>query len=115
MPFTGACEINQHGKAKVYAAAVDGPPEWVKVPTGFGGGTHVDFKPQLGVRIRLLKNHNTPPRKCLVAGKIPAHTWEGVYWMPKGRGKLLGIDVDWSAAGPKPTGKGWGKGLEEVY
>lgn len=118
MPYTGALTVRQHGKDKMYAAALAGdPPEWVKVPHGYSDGTHVDFKPQLGVRVAVLKNHNTPPRKMLerTGGRIPAESWRTVYWVPRGSGGIEGVEVDWAVAGPKPEGKGWGKGLEEVY
>lgn len=115
MPFTGTLTVRHHGKDKVYAAALDGTPEWVKVPHGYSDGTHVNFKPQLGVRVAVLKNHNTLPKKMRVGGRIPAKSWMTVYWVPRGRGGLEGMEVDWASAGPKPEGKGWGKGLEEVY
>lgn len=116
MPLTGTYTRIICGKLKVYSARLEDPKaRWVAVPHGFSDGTHVEFKPKLVVEIAYLRNFNTPPMKFRRNGKIPAQSWIQHLLIPAVTAKNLGFDVDLESAGPRPSGKGWWKGLEEVY
>jgi hypothetical protein len=106
MPFTGRLQI----RGKVYAAkAVTGKAMWIAVPYGYSDGTHVEFKPQLLVEVQYLKNFNTPPKHW----KKTPKTWVHTAWVSPAT--CFEMDIDQAGAGPKPSGKGWKKGLEEAY
>lgn len=116
MPFTGLYTRIIHRDLKIYSARLEDPKaRWVAVPHGFSDGAHVDFKPKLVVEIAYLKNFNTPPMKFRRNGKILARSWVQHVLIPAETAKNLGFDVDLESAGPKPGGKGWKKGLEEVF
>lgn len=111
MPFTGLYERKINGKIRYYSARLENPKaRWIAAPYGFSDGTHVDWKPKLVVELQVLKNFNTPPKNK----GITPDSWVHHILVPAVNAKAWGFDVDMDSAGPKPSGKGWKKGLEEI-